>query len=53
MALVTFTLSVDGVGAFNDALMCIHKFSDDVAIEIRKDEVFYGPNRKSSLWKFD
>ncbi|PSR83754.1 Rad9-domain-containing protein [Coniella lustricola] len=39
MALVTFTLSADGVGAFNDALMCIHKFSDDVAVEIRKDEL--------------
>lgn len=39
MALVTFTLSEDGVGAFNDALVCIHKFSDDVSLEVKKDKV--------------
>lgn len=39
MALVNFTLSEDGVGAFNDALVCIHKFSDDVSLEIKKDKV--------------
>lgn len=39
MALVSFTLSEEGVGAFNDALLCIHKFSDDVSLEIKKDEV--------------
>jgi cell cycle checkpoint control protein RAD9A len=39
MALVNFTLSEDGVSAFNDALVCIHKFSDDVSLEIKKDKV--------------
>lgn len=39
MALVSFTLSEEGVGAFNDALVCIHKFSDDVSLEIKKDKV--------------
>ncbi|KAJ0109178.1 hypothetical protein J7T55_009508 [Diaporthe amygdali] len=39
MALVTFTLSEDGVGAFNDALVCIHKFSDDVSLEVKKDKL--------------
>lgn len=39
MALVNFTLSEEGVGAFNDALVCIHKFSDDVCLEIKKDNV--------------
>ncbi|KAL2277401.1 hypothetical protein FJTKL_00085 [Diaporthe vaccinii] len=39
MALVNFTLSEDGVGAFNDALVCIHKFSDDVSLEIKKDKL--------------
>lgn len=39
MALVNFTLSEEGVGAFNDALLCIHKFSDDVSLELKKDKV--------------
>lgn len=39
MALVSFTLSEEGVGAFNDALICIHKFSDDVSLEVKKDKV--------------
>ncbi|KAF3770265.1 hypothetical protein M406DRAFT_246528 [Cryphonectria parasitica EP155] len=39
MALVNFTLSAEGVGAFNDALMCIHKFSDDVSLEVKKDKL--------------
>ncbi|KAH8781483.1 Rad9-domain-containing protein [Diaporthe sp. PMI_573] len=39
MALVNFTLSEDGVSAFNDALVCIHKFSDDVSLEIKKDKL--------------
>lgn len=39
MALVNFTLSEEGVGAFNDALICIQKFSDDVSLEVRKDKV--------------
>lgn len=43
MALVSFTLSEEGVGAFNDALMCIHKFSDDVSLEFRKDKVRHLP----------
>ncbi|KAJ4424122.1 hypothetical protein N0V82_001170 [Gnomoniopsis sp. IMI 355080] len=39
MALVSFTLSEEGVGAFNDALMCVNKFSDDVSLEVRKDKL--------------
>ncbi|ROW17741.1 hypothetical protein VPNG_00682 [Cytospora leucostoma] len=39
MALVSFTLSEEGVGAFNDALVCINKFSDDVALDIKKDKL--------------
>lgn len=39
MTLVSFTLSEEGVGAFNDALVCIHKFSDDVSLEVKKDKV--------------
>lgn len=41
MALVSFTLSEEGVGAFNDALVCMNKFSDDVALDIKKDKVQY------------
>lgn len=44
MALVDFTLSEDGVSAFNEALVCIHKFSDDVSLEIKKDKV------SASVW---
>lgn len=39
MALVSFTLSEEGVGAFNDALMCVNKFADDVSLEVRNDKV--------------
>lgn len=40
MSLVNFTLSEEGVGAFNDALACINKFSDDVSLEFKKDKVW-------------
>ncbi|POS78148.1 hypothetical protein DHEL01_v203455 [Diaporthe helianthi] len=39
MALVNFTLSEDGVSAFNDALVCMNKFSDDVSLEVKKDKL--------------
>lgn len=39
MAVLTFTLSDDGVAAFRDALICLNKFSDDVSVEARKDSV--------------
>lgn len=39
MSLVNFTLSEEGVGAFNDALVCIIKFSEDVSLEFKKDKV--------------
>ena len=39
MAVVSFTLSEEGVTAFRDALICLSKFSDDVSIEARKDVV--------------
>ncbi|KFH43932.1 DNA repair protein-like protein [Hapsidospora chrysogenum ATCC 11550] len=37
MAVLTFTLSEEGVGAFRDALICLNKFSDDVSLEARRD----------------
>ncbi|RFN53733.1 hypothetical protein FIE12Z_2074 [Fusarium flagelliforme] len=37
MALLSFTLSEEGVAAFRDALICLNKFSDDVSLEARKD----------------
>lgn len=39
MAILTFTLSEEGVTAFRDALNCLSKFSEDVSIEARKDSV--------------
>jgi cell cycle checkpoint control protein RAD9A len=39
MAVLNFTLSEEGVGAFRDALICLNKFSDDVSLEARKDSV--------------
>ena len=39
MAVVSFTLSEEGVTAFRDALTCLNKFSDDVSLEARKDKV--------------
>ncbi|KAH0499549.1 hypothetical protein TgHK011_006736 [Trichoderma gracile] len=40
MAVLTFTLSEEGVTAFRDALNCLSKFSEDVSIEARKDTFF-------------
>ncbi|KFG82439.1 DNA repair protein RAD9 [Metarhizium anisopliae] len=37
MAILSFTLSEEGVSAFRDALICLNKFSDDVSLEARKD----------------
>ncbi|KAH7308104.1 Rad9-domain-containing protein [Stachybotrys elegans] len=37
MAVLTFTLNENGVGALRDALICLNKFSDDVSLEARKD----------------
>lgn len=39
MAVLSFTLSEEGVAAFRDALICLSKFSDDVSLEARKDSV--------------
>lgn len=39
MAILSFTLSEEGVSAFRDALICLNKFSDDVSLEARKDSV--------------
>lgn len=39
MAVVSFTLSEEGVTGLRDALNCLNKFSDDVSIEARKDKV--------------
>lgn len=43
MAVLSFTLSEEGVGQFRDALICLNKFSDDVSLEARKDSVRYFP----------
>lgn len=45
MALLSFTLSEEGVSAFRDALICLNKFSDDVSLEARKDSVGAIPTR--------
>ena len=39
MAIVSFTLTDDGVTAFQNALACILKFSEDVSLDARKDKV--------------
>lgn len=39
MAVVSFTLSEEGVTILRDALICLNKFSDDVSLEARKDKV--------------
>lgn len=37
MAILSFTLSEEGVSTFRDALICLNKFSDEVSLEARKD----------------
>lgn len=46
-----FTLSEDGVGALRDALACLNKFSDEVALEASKDKVCLplSPSRRRRL----
>lgn len=39
MAILSFTLSEEGVSTFRDALICLNKFSDEVSLEARKDSV--------------
>lgn len=39
MAILSFTLSEEGVAVLHDALACIVKFSDDVCLEARKDQL--------------
>ena len=39
MAILSFTLSEEGVAAFRDALICLNKFSDDVFLEAKPDSV--------------
>ncbi|KAF6812795.1 DNA repair protein rad9 [Colletotrichum sojae] len=39
MAILNFTLSEDAVAAFRDILACLHKFSDDVSLEAKKDQL--------------
>jgi cell cycle checkpoint control protein RAD9A len=43
MPVLSFTLSEEGVGALRDALACLTKFSDDAALEARKDKVSSKP----------
>ncbi|KAG6004349.1 hypothetical protein E4U21_001162 [Claviceps maximensis] len=37
MAILSFTLSEEGVSTFRDALICLNKFSDDVSLEARNN----------------
>ncbi|KIH92697.1 hypothetical protein SPBR_03291 [Sporothrix brasiliensis 5110] len=39
MAIVSFTLTDDGVTAFQNALACILKFSEDVSLDARRDKL--------------
>lgn len=39
MAIVSFTLSEEGVAMLQSVLTCINKFSDDVSLEARRDKV--------------
>jgi len=39
MAIVSFTLSEEGVGALHTALSCMIKFAEDISLEARKDKV--------------
>lgn len=39
MAVLNFTLSPEAVGKFNNALVCLGRFSDSVSIESNKDQV--------------
>ncbi|KAL1909997.1 hypothetical protein Sste5344_004186 [Sporothrix stenoceras] len=39
MAIVSFTLTDEGVTAFQNALACILKFSEDVSLDARKDRL--------------
>jgi hypothetical protein len=39
MPLLRFTLSEEGVTALHDALACLNKFSDEVSLEAKRDQV--------------
>lgn len=39
MAILSFTLSEEGVAAFHDAVQCLNRFSDDVSLDARRDKV--------------
>jgi cell cycle checkpoint control protein RAD9A len=39
MAIISLTLSEEGMGIFHDALGCISKFAEEVCLEARKDKV--------------
>lgn len=39
MAVLSFTLSEEGVAVLHDALVCIVKFSEDVCLEAKKERV--------------
>lgn len=47
MAIVNFTLNEDGVAAFQNALACILKFSDDVSLDAKRDRVSLPSVRRS------
>ena len=47
MAILSFTLSEEGVAVFHDALSCLVKFSEDVCLEAFKDKACHRP--KSTL----
>lgn len=39
MSVLTLTLSEEGVAVFRDALICLNKFSDDVFLEAKREQV--------------
>lgn len=39
MAVLKFTLNEEGVNVLREALTCLGKFSDEVALEAKKDRV--------------
>lgn len=39
MPVLKFTLSEEGVSVLRDALSCLGKFSDEVSLEAKKDQV--------------
>lgn len=44
MPVVKFTLSEEGVNVLRDALACLSKFSDEVSLDAKRDQVGHIPS---------